>query len=47
LVKGIDESRYPKEPDADCGAVPKTRDAVQNDDADQQNSGSTSRDIFF
>jgi len=38
-------SGYPKEPDADCGAVPKIRDAVQNDDADQQNSGSTSRDM--
>jgi hypothetical protein len=27
---------YPKEPDADCGSIPKTRSVIQNDDADQQ-----------
>lgn len=38
-------SGYPKEPDADCGAVTRVRNAIQNDDADQQNPGSSSRDM--
>jgi alpha-amylase len=38
-------SGYPKEPNADCGSIPKSRSAIQNDDADQQNPGSSSRDM--
>lgn len=38
-------SGYPKEPDADCGSITKWRNVIQNDDADQQNQGSTSRDM--
>lgn len=37
--------RYPKEPDVDCDVISRERNAVQNDDADQQTSGSTSRDM--
>jgi alpha-amylase len=38
-------SGYPKEPDADCGSITKWRNVIQNDDADQQMPGSTSRDM--
>jgi len=38
-------SGYPKEPHADCGSITTWRNVIQNDDADQQNSGSTSRDM--
>jgi alpha-amylase len=38
-------SGYPKEPQADCGAISRTREAIQNDDHDQQNPGSSSRDM--
>ena len=36
---------YPKQPDIDCGELEMNRKAIQNDDADQQNPGSTSRDM--
>jgi len=38
-------SGYPKEPDADCNSITSVRNVIQNDDADQQNQGSTSRDM--
>jgi len=38
-------SGYPKEPDAGACTIKKKRNAIQNDDADQQNPGSTSRDM--
>lgn len=38
-------SWYPKEPGVDCGQVSQWRRAIQNDDADQQNAGSSSRDM--
>jgi len=38
-------SGYPKEPDADCGSITKWRNVIQNDDSDQQNQGSSSRDM--
>jgi alpha-amylase len=38
-------SYYPKEPGIDCGNIAMNRKAVQNDDADQQMPGSTSRDM--
>ncbi|GMH78693.1 hypothetical protein TL16_g07904 [Triparma laevis f. inornata] len=38
-------SGYPKEPDAGACTISKSRNAIQNDDADQQNPGSTSRDM--
>eukprot|EP00042_Codosiga_hollandica_P037252 m.291163 g.291163 ORF g.291163 m.291163 type:complete len:859 (+) comp55093_c0_seq1:63-2639(+) len=38
-------SAYPKETDVDCGMVAMNRLAIQNDDADQQQPGSTSRDM--
>ncbi|KAH3746185.1 alpha amylase domain protein [Pelomyxa schiedti] len=38
-------SGYPKEPEVDCNVISRTRNAVQNDDADQQNPDSTSRDM--
>jgi len=38
-------SGYPKEPDKGYCSISATRNAVQNDDADQQTSGSTSRDM--
>lgn len=38
-------SAYPKETGVDCGMVAMDRLAIQNDDADQQNPGSTSRDM--
>ena len=38
-------SGYPKEPGADCNSISDERNAVQNDDADQQTPGSTSRDM--
>jgi len=36
---------YPKQPNLDCGNVNMARKAIQNDDADQQAGGSTSRDM--
>eukprot|EP00128_Syssomonas_multiformis_P001790 Colp12_sorted_trinity150504_noHs@268 len=36
---------YPKEPTVDCGQVTNWRKAIQNDDNDQQNDGSSSRDM--
>jgi alpha-amylase len=36
---------YPKQPGIDCGQLEMNRKAIQNDDADQQNPGSTSRDM--
>lgn len=36
---------YPKQPTLDGGNVDMRRKAIQNDDADQQTSGSTSRDM--
>eukprot|EP01100_Stratorugosa_tubuloviscum_P003102 TRINITY_DN1732_c1_g1_i1.p1 TRINITY_DN1732_c1_g1~~TRINITY_DN1732_c1_g1_i1.p1 ORF type:complete len:881 (-),score=384.24 TRINITY_DN1732_c1_g1_i1:102-2744(-) len=36
---------YPKEPNADCSTISLWRKAIQNDDADQQMGGSTSRDM--
>lgn len=36
---------YPKQPTLDCGNVNMARKAIQNDDADQQAGGSTSRDM--
>jgi alpha-amylase len=36
---------YPSETSADCGKVSQTRELVQNDDHDQQNPGSSSRDM--
>lgn len=36
---------YPKQPSLDCGNVDMRRKAIQNDDADQQTTGSTSRDM--
>jgi alpha-amylase len=38
-------SGYPKEPDNGACTISKSRNAIQNDDADQQNPGSTSRDM--
>lgn len=38
-------SGYPKEPQLGFCSISATRNAVQNDDADQQTSGSTSRDM--
>eukprot|EP00735_Rhodelphis_limneticus_P007982 TRINITY_DN2070_c0_g1::TRINITY_DN2070_c0_g1_i1::g.21848::m.21848 TRINITY_DN2070_c0_g1::TRINITY_DN2070_c0_g1_i1::g.21848 ORF type:complete len:851 (+),score=246.46,sp/P00690/AMYP_PIG/31.71/8e-38,Alpha-amylase/PF00128.19/1.1e-15,EGF_2/PF07974.8/6.2e-05,EGF_2/PF07974.8/2,EGF_2/PF07974.8/1.5e+04,EGF_2/PF07974.8/1.5e+04,DSL/PF01414.14/6.9e+02,DSL/PF01414.14/0.21,DSL/PF01414.14/1.9e+03 TRINITY_DN2070_c0_g1_i1:67-2553(+) len=38
-------SWYPNEPDRDCGKISKHRQVIQNDDHDQQQSGSTSRDM--
>ena len=38
-------SGYPKEPDLGACSISKSRNAIQNDDADQQNPGSTSRDM--
>eukprot|EP00004_Rigifila_ramosa_P004542 TRINITY_DN15041_c0_g1_i1.p1 TRINITY_DN15041_c0_g1~~TRINITY_DN15041_c0_g1_i1.p1 ORF type:complete len:639 (-),score=137.14 TRINITY_DN15041_c0_g1_i1:39-1736(-) len=38
-------SGYPKEPSVDCDTVSKWRKVVQNDDHDQQNDGSSSRDM--
>jgi hypothetical protein len=38
-------SAYPKEPSVACGQVPFNRFAIQNDDADQQTPGSSSRDM--
>lgn len=40
-------SGYPKEPEKGygCGTISPTRNAIQNDDHDQQTSGSTSRDM--
>lgn len=38
-------SGYPKEPNVGFCSISATRNAVQNDDADQQTSGSTSRDM--
>lgn len=38
-------SGYPKEPDNGACTISKVRNAVQNDDADQQNPGSSSRDM--
>eukprot|EP00727_Mastigamoeba_balamuthi_P001303 m51a1_g1117 hypothetical protein (851) ;mRNA; f:163061-166336 len=40
-------SGYPKEPQLDCGKVSRQREAIQNDDADQQNPGSSSRDMAY
>lgn len=36
---------YPKQPGIDCGQLEMNRKAIQNDDADQQNPGSSSRDM--
>ncbi|CAM9122953.1 unnamed protein product, partial [Ectocarpus fasciculatus] len=38
-------SGYPKEPQVGYCSISATRNAIQNDDADQQTSGSTSRDM--
>uniref|UniRef100_A0A6B2L9E4 Uncharacterized protein n=1 Tax=Arcella intermedia TaxID=1963864 RepID=A0A6B2L9E4_9EUKA len=38
-------SGYPKEPHADCGSISLWRNVIQNDDVDQQNQGSSSRDM--
>lgn len=38
-------SAYPKQPGADCGALNMQRKVIQNDDADQQMPGSSSRDM--
>jgi alpha-amylase len=38
-------SAYPSEPGIDQGHVSMVRKAIQNDDADQQNQGSSSRDM--
>lgn len=38
-------SGYPKEPNYGFCTISATRNAIQNDDADQQTSGSTSRDM--
>lgn len=38
-------SAYPVQTDIDCGQLAMNRKAIQNDDADQQNPGSTSRDM--
>jgi len=38
-------SWYPNEPDGDCGKVDRRREVIQNDDHDQQNGGSSSRDM--
>mmetsp|Transcript_109946 Transcript_109946/g.319976 ORF Transcript_109946/g.319976 Transcript_109946/m.319976 type:complete len:354 (-) Transcript_109946:708-1769(-) len=38
-------SGYPKEPDAGYCTISPVRNAIQNDDADQQTEGSTSRDM--
>lgn len=38
-------SYYPKEPTIDCGNIAMNRKAIQNDDSDQQQPGSTSRDM--
>ena len=34
---------YPKEPDKGYCSISRVRNAIENDDADQQTSGSTSR----
>ena len=36
---------YPVEPDNDNGSISKTRKVIENDDHDQQNPGSSSRDM--
>ncbi len=38
-------SGYPKEPEKGFCTISRVRSAIQNDDADQQTSGSTSRDM--
>ena len=38
-------SGYPKEPEKGSCGIPLHRSAIQNDDADQQNPGSSSRDM--
>eukprot|EP00047_Mylnosiga_fluctuans_P006418 m.246766 g.246766 ORF g.246766 m.246766 type:complete len:724 (+) comp15173_c0_seq1:482-2653(+) len=38
-------SGYPKEPEKGCCTISQVRNAIQNDDHDQQTSGSTSRDM--
>lgn len=38
-------SGYPTEPDNDGGRITRTRKVIQNDDHDQQNEGSSSRDM--
>jgi len=38
-------SGYPTQPYQDCGTVSRVRSLIQNDDADQQNQGSSSRDL--
>eukprot|EP00002_Diphylleia_rotans_P004355 TRINITY_DN13185_c0_g1_i1.p1 TRINITY_DN13185_c0_g1~~TRINITY_DN13185_c0_g1_i1.p1 ORF type:complete len:639 (-),score=113.59 TRINITY_DN13185_c0_g1_i1:113-2029(-) len=38
-------SGYPKEPEIDCGSISNIRKVTQNDDHDQQNDGSSSRDM--
>jgi alpha-amylase len=38
-------SGYPKEPEKGFCGISRVRSAIQNDDADQQNPGSTSRDM--
>jgi alpha-amylase len=38
-------SGYPKEPEKGWCTITKNRSAIQNDDADQQTPGSTSRDM--
>ena len=38
-------SGYPKEPEKGYCTISRVRSAIQNDDADQQTSGSTSRDM--
>ena len=43
--KNIWWSGYPVEPDNDQGWINKTRKVIQNDDHDQQNPGSSSRDF--
>ena len=38
-------SGYPKEPDAGAGTISKSRNAIQNDEHDQQTPASSSRDM--
>ena len=38
-------SGYPKEPELGYCSISPSRNAIQNDDADQQTDGSTSRDM--
>lgn len=38
-------SGYPVEPDNDAGSIDRRRKVIQNDDHDQQNDGSSSRDM--